>query len=88
MMVYENPELNLYVIINTCKSVLASIIMYDNEYVPFHYEIRDVGKRLKSTKKQIIWKFRLDSIDHSVELFASMLSGKKKVIRDGQELCL
>lgn len=51
-------------------------------FQPLHYEVRDVGKHMKSTKKQYIWKFRLDNEEHTVELFTSILSGKKKVIKD------
>ena len=36
------------------------------------------------TKKQYIWRFHLDDKDVTIELFASKLSGKKKVIVNGQ----
>jgi len=60
-------------------------------FIPQYFEIREVGKTIKSTKLQYIWRFNLDSKDHTVELFASKLSNKKKVVLDGtlkQELKL
>lgn len=51
--------------------------------VPQHFEIRDVGKTFKSTKKQYIWRFRLDNKDYTIELFTSVLSGKKKILQNG-----
>lgn len=52
-------------------------------FQPLYFEVRDVAKHLKSTKKQYIWKFKLDNVDHTVELFASLFTGKKKIIKDG-----
>ena len=37
-----------------------------------------------STKKQFIWRFHLDGKDITIELFNSKLSGKKKIIVNGQ----
>lgn len=48
--------------------------------VPQYFEIREVGKTIKSTKKQYIWRFRLEGRDYSIELFTSVLSGKKKIL--------
>ena len=36
------------------------------------------------SKKQFIWRFNLESKDHTVELFVSKMSSKKKVVVDGQ----
>ena len=52
--------------------------------VPQYFEIREVGKTIKSTKKQYIWRFRLDQKDYTLELFTSVLSGKKKILQNGQ----
>ena len=43
------------------------------------FEILDVGKTIKSSKKRHIWSFKIDSDNHSVDLFSSQYSGKKKV---------
>ena len=36
------------------------------------------------TKKLFIWKFSLDGKDYTIELYNSMLSGKKKIAQNGQ----
>lgn len=46
---------------------------------PLYSDIRDVGKTISSTKKLFIWKFSLDGKDYTIELYNSMLSGKKKI---------
>ena len=51
--------------------------------VPQYFDIREVGKTIKSTKKQYIWRFKLDGKDYTIELFTSVLSGKKKVVKNG-----
>ena len=52
--------------------------------IPQYFEIREVGKTIKSTKKQYVWRFRLDNKDYTIELFTSVLSGKKKILQNGQ----
>lgn len=37
-----------------------------------------------STKKQYVWRFKLDNIDYTVEMFTSIMSGKKKILSNGQ----
>ena len=54
-----------------------------SKFIPQYFEIREVGKRIKSTKKQFIWRFNIDGKDHVVELFSSWSSNKKKVVLDG-----
>jgi hypothetical protein len=49
-------------------------------------EPEDVSLSLKRTKKLYTWKFRLDDKDHTIELFNSLLSGKKKVFHNKKEL--
>ena len=53
---------------------------------PIHYEMREVGKHIKSTKKLFVWKFNLDKKDYTVELYTSMMSGKKKICQNGQPI--
>jgi hypothetical protein len=53
-------------------------------FTPQYFEVREVGKTIKSTKKQYIWRFHLDDKDITIELFNSKLSGKKKIIVNGQ----
>jgi len=45
---------------------------------------RNVGSKIKSTKKQYIWEFTLDNLNHKIEYFDSILSLKRKVIVDGK----
>ena len=39
---------------------------------------------LFSSKKQYVWRFKLDGQDYTIEMFTSILSGKKKIIQNGQ----
>ena len=39
-----------------------------------------------STKKQYIWRFKLEGKDYAVEMFTSVLSGKKKIVQNGQTI--
>eukprot|EP00347_Sterkiella_histriomuscorum_P010870 403374607 len=51
---------------------------------PQYFEIKDVGKTIKSTKKQYVWRFILDGKNYTIEMFTSVLSGKKKILQNGQ----
>lgn len=53
---------------------------------------KDVGKTIKSyinfkylsrSKKRFTWKFSIDEIQYTIELFVSTLSGKKKITLNG-----
>jgi hypothetical protein len=56
-----------------------------------------VGKRIKGylspsfpltdhrTKIRVTWIFCLDGITHNLELFSSKLSGKKKIVLNGEK---
>jgi len=66
-----------------------------NNFVPQYFEIREVGKTIKryniiivnsflSSKKQYVWRFKLEGQDFTIEMFTSILSGKKKIIRNGE----
>ena len=54
-------------------------------------ESQSVGKRVKSSKRKITWKFILaeeahETKSHEVVLFHSIMSGKKTVVYDGKQL--
>ena len=49
-----------------------------------NYIERNIGSKIKSTKKQYIWEFTLDDKDEKIEFFDSHLSLKRKVIVNGQ----
>ena len=36
------------------------------------------------SKKLYIWKFNVDNKDYTIELYNSVVSGKKKVVQNGQ----
>ena len=42
-----------------------------------------VGKHVKSTKKRFTWRFELNNREHQVDLYCSRISGKRKVLLDG-----
>ena len=46
--------------------------------------MREVGKTIKSTKLQYIWRLQLEGEDYTVELFTSKLTSKKKVVINGK----
>ena len=45
---------------------------------------RNIGSKIKSTKKQYIWEFTIDNLNHKIEYFDSVISKKRKVIVDGK----
>lgn len=48
-----------------------------------YFDERNIGERIKKSKKQFIWKFELDGLQHTIEFLVSKLSGKKKIMQDG-----
>lgn len=46
-------------------------------------DVNKVGKRIKASKKKFTWKFSVDSREHTVDMYVSTLSGKRKVLLDG-----
>lgn len=50
----------------------------------FLYFSKEVGKTIKKSKVKHVWEVTLDNKNHVVELFDSKLSGKMKVVKDGQ----
>jgi hypothetical protein len=51
-----------------------------------YFDKREVGKTIKSTKLYYLWEFYLSEKPHKVELFHSIVSGKKKLCLDAQVL--
>jgi hypothetical protein len=56
--------------------------MSGNGIQNFLYIEENVGKTFKKTKKHYTWEFTIDGIRHSVELFDSKMSGKKRILLD------
>jgi len=50
------------------------------------YEVRDLGKTIKKSKRHFIWKFEIEGKPHRAEIVVSYMSGKKKVVVDGSTL--
>ena len=48
------------------------------------YEVANVGKRIKKSKKRYTWQFELDSRNQKLDLYVSSLSGKRKVMLNGE----
>jgi hypothetical protein len=75
--------------LNRCKFIINKSYEYKT-FVPERggrgLELEDVSVSEKRTKKLYTWKFRLDDKDHTIELFNSLLSGKKKVFHNKKEL--
>lgn len=40
--------------------------------------------KMDRSKKLYIWKFNVDNKDYTIELYNSVVSGKKKVVQNGQ----
>lgn len=49
-----------------------------------HYTEQDVGSKIKSSKKKFSWTFTMNELTHTVELFSSKMSQKKKVMCDNK----
>lgn len=49
-----------------------------------HHEKREVGRTVKKSKLYYVWEFVLDGKLSKIELFQSLLSGKKKLVVNGK----
>jgi len=47
---------------------------------PLYSDNQEVGKHIKSSKRRFVWKFNIEDRDYTVELFNSLVSGKKKIL--------
>ena len=52
-------------------------------FKPLAFDKRNVGKHIKSTKKKFLWKFELDNKEYEVSLYISKLTGKRKILLNG-----
>lgn len=50
------------------------------------YDVQDIGKHMKKSKRRFTWRFSIDKSEHTVDLVVSYLSGKKKVSLDDRVL--
>ncbi|CAG9331494.1 unnamed protein product [Blepharisma stoltei] len=50
---------------------------------PLLFDTLNVGKHIKSSKKRFMWKFELDGKEQVIDLFVSKMSGKRKILLNG-----
>ena len=58
-------------------------IIGDNVIARLNYCHREVGRKFKSTKQYHQWEFSLNGTYHKIELFHSFITGRKKLVVDG-----
>ena len=58
----------------------------DNLVTRLNYCKKDVGRKIKSSKQYHQWEFTLNGVYHRIELFHSLVSGRKKLVLDGEYL--
>lgn len=51
-----------------------------------YFNVQDVGKHMKKSKKRFLWKFQVDGQEHVLEMFVSYLSGKKQILLNGRSI--
>ena len=51
---------------------------------PISSNVDEVGKTIKSTKKKYTWKMEMDGKHICIEFFNSVITGKKKILQNGQ----
>jgi hypothetical protein len=54
--------------------------------IAISFNIREIGKKIKRTKKEYIWNFKVDFQEHFIHFFYSFLSGKRKLLYDDRKL--
>ena len=55
----------------------------NNVITRLNYIQKEVGRKVKSSKKYHQWEFSLNGNYHKIELFHSLVSGRKKLVVDG-----
>lgn len=55
-----------------------------NRITPVYYNVEDVGKNIKQTKKRFTWMLEIDQKMYTFVLDASMISGKVKLTCNNQ----
>jgi hypothetical protein len=57
--------------------------MADDGIKALYYKENNIGGWLKKSKKHYVWKIEVDGDTHVLEFMDSILSGKKKIIKNG-----
>ena len=53
---------------------------------PLYHNKAEVGKHIASSKHKYTWRFNIDDRDYTIELYNSVMSGKKKITQNGQTI--
>ena len=61
-------------------------IVEDNIITRLNYNRKEVGRKVKYSKQYHQWEFNLNGKYHKIELFHSIVSGRKKLVIDGEYL--
>lgn len=56
------------------------------EITPLGYTVSSVGRHFKATKKKHSWRFSIQGQEHFLDVYASAISGKKRVFVNGNKL--
>ena len=88
----ETFQFSKYCLITLCSNfyyetlIMAVYIIFNMSasFKPIYHECNNVGKRVKSSKKRYQWKFSLENREHTLDLYVSKLSGKRKVMLNGE----
>ncbi len=46
------------------------------------YKCEEVGKNIKASKLKHLWEFKIDGVSHTVELYESRFTNKRKILAD------
>jgi hypothetical protein len=55
----------------------------DPQVSALEYNITSVGRHIRATKKKHSWRFLIHGNSHQIDVYASAISGKKRVVLDG-----
>ena len=55
----------------------------DSQISVLSYDVTSVGRHIRATKKKHTWRFLIHRNSHQIDLYASAISGKKRVVIDG-----
>lgn len=54
--------------------------------IAISFNIREIGKKIKRTKKEYTWNFKIDFHEHFIRFYYSFLSGKRKLLYDDKKI--
>lgn len=60
-----------------------SEVLYEYKISNFIFKEEDVGRIVKGSKRKYTWQFSFNGGKHFIDLFESKMSGRRKVVADG-----